>query len=108
MGEVFELATKLEKIEEIVGVMSESLDPLQKMFGTSINFEVVNKSREIKTINEAIKDKSHVLIYFSAHWCPPCRTFTPQLANAYEKCMGDKNFEIIFLSSDHDENAFNE
>jgi len=47
-------------------------------------------------------------IYFSAHWCPPCRSFTPQLADAYEKCMGDKNFEIIFLSSDRDENAFTE
>merc|ERR1719326_2461834 len=38
-------------------------------------------------------------IYFSAHWCPPCRGFTPKLV---------ENFEIIFASSDRDEAAFKE
>jgi len=63
MGEVFELSTKLEKVEVKVAEMLEMLDPLEKMFGTSINFEVINKNRELKTINEAIKDKSHVYIF---------------------------------------------
>lgn len=24
-------------------------------------------------------------IYYSAHWCPPCRAFTPELVEAYKK-----------------------
>lgn len=47
-------------------------------------------------------------LYFSAHWCPPCRGFTPQLAEYYKKYLKDKNMEIIFVSSDQDEKAFNE
>jgi nucleoredoxin len=48
-------------------------------------------------------------IYFSAHWCPPCRGFTPKLAEFYKKLKkAGKNFEIIFASSDRDEKAFNE
>jgi len=48
-------------------------------------------------------------LYFSAHWCPPCRKFTPELAQTYTK-MKDKgvteNFEIIFVSSDRDNTDF--
>jgi len=40
-------------------------------------------------------------LYFSAHWCPPCRAFTPELAKFYKK-MTDK-LEIVFVSSDEDE-----
>jgi len=48
-------------------------------------------------------------LYFSAHWCPPCRGFTPALVKTYETIVKDgKNFEIIFCSGDHDENSFKE
>jgi len=48
-------------------------------------------------------------IYFSAHWCPPCRGFTPELVKTYEKLQAaGKPFEIIFASSDRDEGAFKE
>jgi len=46
-------------------------------------------------------------LYFSAHWCPPCRGFTPQLAKWYAGIkaeLGDK-FEIIFVSGDRDEDG---
>jgi len=48
-------------------------------------------------------------LYFSAHWCPPCRTTTPILAKQYVKFIQQsKNFEIVFVSSDRDAKSFNE
>jgi len=48
-------------------------------------------------------------IYFSAHWCPPCRGFTPELVKTYNKMKeAGKEFEIIFASSDQDAGAFDE
>ena len=45
-------------------------------------------------------------IYFSAAWCPPCRTFTPRLSDAYRQLrMDGKPFEIVFVSSDADADA---
>ncbi len=37
----------------------------------------------------------------------PCRAFTPQLAEQYNN-LKDKPFEIVFISSDRDEQAFHE
>lgn len=41
--------------------------------------------------------------YFSAHWCPPCRAFTPGLVKFRD--ANKKDFEIVFISSDRNPSA---
>jgi nucleoredoxin len=53
-------------------------------------------------------DGKTVLVYFSAHWCPPCRSFTPQLASFYRSHAKEKNFEIVFASWDQSKAEFEE
>jgi len=61
----------------------------------------------VKPTAEVVAGKRAVLIYFSAHWCPPCRGFTPVLADAYKKyAVGD--VAVVFASSDRDEGSFGE
>ena len=56
-----------------------------------------------------IKESPLIGIYFSAHWCPPCKGFTPILSKFYtianEK---EKQIEIIFISFDRDEKSYKE
>ncbi len=50
-----------------------------------------------------------ICLYFSAHWCPPCRNFTPVLAKLYNQWNKDgKQIEIIFVSSDNDLKSYKE
>ncbi|XP_004376324.1 nucleoredoxin [Trichechus manatus latirostris] len=50
---------------------------------------------------------SHVGVYFSAHWCPPCRSLTRVLVESYRKIKeAGQKFEIIFVSADRSEESF--
>ncbi|XP_013403357.1 nucleoredoxin [Lingula anatina] len=79
---------------------------VQKLLGD----KVVSKDGEV-SVSSFTGDGKVVGLYFSAHWCPPCRGFTPVLATFYEKFKKTdkgKDFEIVFVSSDRDENSFND
>mmetsp|Transcript_87333 Transcript_87333/g.219810 ORF Transcript_87333/g.219810 Transcript_87333/m.219810 type:complete len:474 (-) Transcript_87333:212-1633(-) len=76
---------------------------METLFGSSL----LSKSGEVSTA-DALAGKAAVGIYFSAHWCPPCRGFTPKLAEWYQKDLQGKGLEIVFVSSDRDEAAFSE
>lgn len=52
-----------------------------------------------------VDGKDFIGLYFTAHWCPPCRAFTPQLADWYTK---QSKAEIIFVSSDNDKESYQE
>mmetsp|Transcript_8052 Transcript_8052/g.14275 ORF Transcript_8052/g.14275 Transcript_8052/m.14275 type:complete len:343 (-) Transcript_8052:78-1106(-) len=49
-----------------------------------------------------------VALYFSAHWCPPCKMKTQQMRQAYPSIKHQGlPFEIVFVSADHDEQGYN-
>eukprot|EP01125_Pyxidicula_operculata_P001227 TRINITY_DN11157_c0_g1_i1.p1 TRINITY_DN11157_c0_g1~~TRINITY_DN11157_c0_g1_i1.p1 ORF type:complete len:411 (+),score=121.16 TRINITY_DN11157_c0_g1_i1:55-1287(+) len=81
-----------------------SSNPFSALFG---DIELVN-NKGAKTSASSLSEKTAVALYFSAHWCPPCRGFTPKLAEFYNKNSASKNLEIVFLSSDKDDAAFSE
>merc|ERR1719230_2551158 len=76
---------------------------MEDLLGASL----VARDGELSTA-DAMVGKTHVGIYFSAHWCPPCRGFTPKLAEWYKANAEGLKMEIVFASSDSDEAAFSE
>ncbi len=73
---------------------------LYKLFGDKLK----NAKKSSMSIDE-LAGKT-IGIYFSAHWCPPCRAFTPNLVKFYNSLKKDgKPFEIVFVSSDRDKKA---
>ena len=49
----------------------------------------------------ALANKKLIAVYFSAHWCGPCRKFTPQLVEYYNRVAPQHpEFEIVFYSND--------
>jgi nucleoredoxin len=49
-------------------------------------------------------------LYFSAHWCGPCREFTPFLCDWLARFRADhplgNAFEVVFVSRDHSRPEF--
>jgi len=66
------------------------------------------------SLSRAFAGVDLVFLYASAHWCGPCRKYTPQLIKFYNDARhaysrdpkNAKTVEIVFLSADHDLNGF--
>src|SRR5205814_10568801 len=55
----------------------------------------------VSCCDEELAPKQIYGLYFSAHWCPPCRKFTPHMAAYYNQIVHDHpEFQIIFVSAD--------
>ncbi|XP_051848175.1 nucleoredoxin [Antechinus flavipes] len=60
-----------------------------------------------QALDSSCLEGSHVGVYFSAHWCPPCRSLTRVLVESYRKIKeSGQKFEIIFVSADRSEDSF--
>jgi nucleoredoxin len=56
-----------------------------------------------KEVDKSVLAGKTIGIYFSAHWCPPCRGFTPKLVEFRDS--NKKDFEVVFVSSDKNPKA---
>jgi len=67
------------------------------------------RSGEWVSAPESLVGKDWIAVYYSAHWCPPCRQFTPGLSDFYDQASKDyPNFQLVFMSSDKSSNAMKE
>jgi nucleoredoxin len=56
--------------------------------------------------DEFLAHKKLIAFYFSAHWCAPCRKFTPELVEYYNRVSAQHpEFEIILFSADKSASA---
>ena len=78
---------------------------LTQLLGTVPHLLAPDGNRNIATEAVLQSAVTSVGFYFSAHWCPPCRGFTPRLAELYREAQS-RSFEIVFVSCDHDEATF--
>jgi nucleoredoxin len=72
-------------------------------------FGTLHKTVPDKVPHTVLDEVDHVLIYFSAKWCGPCKLFTPKLVEFYNEVNKDgKKVEIVFVSADNEEEEFEE
>ncbi|CAA2986345.1 probable nucleoredoxin 1 [Olea europaea subsp. europaea] len=97
---------KLAEIEELEKIKRES-QTLESILVSEDSDFVIGKEGVKVRVSELVG--KNILLYFSAHWCPPCRAFLPKLIEAYHEIKAkDDKFEVIFISSDRDQISFDE
>ncbi|XP_059829540.1 nucleoredoxin isoform X13 [Hypanus sabinus] len=76
-----------------------------KSFGEVMAGPLIKNSGQV--VNSSELDGSYVGIYFSAHWCPPCKGLTRVLVETYRKIKeSGQKFEIVFVSADRSEDSY--
>ncbi|GKZ00387.1 hypothetical protein MPSEU_000991700 [Mayamaea pseudoterrestris] len=72
---------------------------------STVTMESLLGPKLLKSINDStstsslLKDTKLVGLYFSAHWCPPCQSFTPILKKFYEN-TSRQDIQFVYISSD--------
>lgn len=73
------------------------------------NLVTLRDGELVKAADANLSGKEYVALYYSAHWCPPCRTFTPTLAEFYDNARKKHpEFELVLISSDRSEEDMQE
>jgi nucleoredoxin len=67
---------------------------------------LVKKDGTEVATSEALAGAEYIMVYCSAHWCPPCRGFTPALSEWVTRNAAKLNLKVVFATNDRDEDAF--
>lgn len=79
---------------------------LQRLFAALQDGTLIRSNGTAVSLVDALGGKEFVLLYASAHWCGPCRQFTPMLTKWYQQLGPNSTVEVVFLSADHDNKGF--
>ncbi|KAM0952493.1 putative protein-disulfide reductase [Dioscorea sansibarensis] len=97
---------KIQELAELAKARMESQTLESLLVSGELDY-VIGKDGVKIPVSELVG--KNILLYFSAHWCPPCRAFLPQLIATYNKIKEkDSAFELVFLSSDRDQSSFDD
>ncbi|KAI8021657.1 putative nucleoredoxin 1 [Camellia lanceoleosa] len=97
---------KFAELEEIEKKKRETQTLESILVSGDLNFVIGKDGLKVPVSNLVGKN---ILLYFSAHWCSPCRAFLPKLVEAYHQIMAKDNaFEVIFISIDRDQSSFDD
>ena len=75
------------------------MSALTDLFGATL---ITHSGERVQT-SSALSGCEYVLYYASAHWCPPCKAFTPTLSTFYAKHGNEMKFKVVFGSNDETE-----
>jgi nucleoredoxin len=73
-------------------------------FVRSYGLQILQKNGQPFDVSK-LTSSDVIAFYFSAHWCPPCRHFTPMLKKFVEtlEANREKSLKVIFVSGDKEE-----
>ncbi len=87
-------------------------DYFRGLLGDHLLIKNANNTPILVDVSNAILNTRLIALYFSAHWCGPCRGFTPLLIEFYnylkDQVAPTHGLELIFVSSDRDEAQFHQ
>ncbi|EOA25589.1 hypothetical protein CARUB_v10018937mg, partial [Capsella rubella] len=96
---------KFEELKEIEKAKAEPQTLESLLVSDDLNYVLGKDGDKVLVYDLVGKD---VLLYFSAQWSFRCRAFTQILVEVYKHINKDQAFELIFISSDRDQEAFEE
>lgn len=94
------LAQRTAKTREPISAAATIADAMK---GSLVKID--NGNVTAVTDDGAIAKKKLIALYYSAHWCGPCRKFTPQLVEYYNRVITQQpDVELVFVSADRSAN----